>query len=358
MMETVSSTTISPTTTALSPPHPISVVTTTLTTSPVEKKNDDDEIFNNSETTTLENDELLLNSFPEEEDEENDCNCGIFGNTIRTSPIKPKLVYDVTTNTNTTTTNEKDEKQQKIIGLEKLFFWKKKKKTTEEEKMKQQILELATTKKTATDDNIEKDNNSDSDSNSFVLSVPDAVSCPVLLTYDLFLELSSALPWSLQHRTWERCFCIARDGDSIQHMLRLCQSYHQTLLVVQTTKGEVFGAFCTGKWQPFCTRSQNNKTYYGNGQSFLFSCKNSNKDVTLYRWSGKNHYCQLCQVEQNRIAMGGEGDFGLILEDNFSRGRTGYCATYSNPPLVQENDGHFQIAALEIYGPRPFNLLF
>jgi len=200
----------------------------------------------------------------------------------------------------------------------------------------------------------ENDDEEENEDYNLVLRVPDAVSCPTLLTYDLLSKLSSSLPRSLQSRTWERSFCIARDGDSIQHMLRLCQPYHQTLLVVQTTKGQVFGAFCTGKWQPFRTKTQNCNTYYGNGQSFLFAC-DDNDDVEVYRWSGKNHYCQLCQVEQNRIAMGGEGDFGLILEDNFSKGRTGYCATYSNPPLVE--DGHFEIAALEIYGPRPFNLL-
>jgi len=328
-------------TTLVSSVSPISVVVKNNTIADNDT-NDDDELSSCCVSNKKDN-------FDKEKEE--DCNCVIYGKSIPipTKPIQPKLVYDTTTTT--TRTTKKAEGRSTKNGLEKLFFWNNKKET-------KKGMELAGTTKTNNDgccsDGLDDD---DSDkSASLVLSVPDAVSCPVVLTMDLFLELSLALPWSLQHRTWERCFCIARDGDSIQHMLRLCQPYHQTLLVVQTTKGQVFGAFCTGKWQLSTTQSRKNGTYYGNGQSFLFSCHN--QKASIYKWSGKNEYCQLCQLEQNRIAMGGDGDFGLILEDNFSKGHTGYCATYANPPLVQENDGHFQIQAMELYGAKPFSLLF
>ena len=52
--------------------------------------------------------------------------------------------------------------------------------------------------------------------------------------------------------------------------------------------------------------------------------------------------------------MGGEGDFGLIVQDKFAIGETGRSMTYRNPPLV--SGGHFEIAALEVYGIVPFTL--
>ena len=52
------------------------------------------------------------------------------------------------------------------------------------------------------------------------------------------------------------------------------------------------------------------------------------------------------------IAMGGVGDFGIILQaDDFARGQTGPCRTYNNPPLCPDNV--FEIAALEVYGLQP-----
>jgi hypothetical protein len=99
--------------------------------------------------------------------------------------------------------------------------------------------------------------------------------------------------------------------------------------------------------------------------------------LSFFPWSGSNDYCQICDVEKGVLCMGGEGDFGWIVRDNFERGRTGPCRTYANPPLVPPpraatttsctienlrasaddgaarglaNDGHFEIADFEIYG--------
>ena len=51
--------------------------------------------------------------------------------------------------------------------------------------------------------------------------------------------------------------------------------------------------------------------------------------------------------------MGGEGDFGWIVQDNFSRGQTGPCRTFANPPLLPPAERVFQVADLEIYGLQP-----
>jgi len=271
-----------------------------------------------------------------EEEEEEPCICGNpFGDAKKTGAV---LVYDPT---------PKDEEPKKQHPLTQWF-----QKIIKRNDNKNVVLQKQASLRINSSDDDDKITDDDDDSLG-ILRVPDASSCPVLLTPELFLELSKALPWSLRHSTWERCFCIARDGDSIQHMLRLCQPYNQTLLVLQTTQGQVLGAFCTGKWQLFSKKNnKNNNKYYGTGQSFLFNV-NQKQSCNIYKWTGTNEYCQLCSLESGRIAMGGgNGDFGLVLEDNFSIGHSGQCATYANPPLAGDNSVKFEIAALELYGPK------
>ncbi|KAL7580988.1 hypothetical protein ACA910_005801 [Epithemia clementina (nom. ined.)] len=185
----------------------------------------------------------------------------------------------------------------------------------------------------------------------------DLISCPRILSQALMQYLNdNGIPESLQGNRWERCFAIGRDGDSFVSFLDRCAPYRQTLLVVQTTEGHVLGGFAMQTWEGQEGFGKRN-CYYGTGQSFLFSI--TPEDMThptgskaqIYKWTGTNDYCQICDVESAKIAMGGGGDFGIIVEDCFLRGQTGFCGTYDNPPLTA--DGFFEVAALEVYGLVP-----
>jgi TLD len=223
------------------------------------------------------------------------------------------------------------------------------------------------------------------------------VSCPRILTPAMMQQLhDEGLPESLQMNAWERCFAIGRDGDCFVTLLDYCAPYTQTLICLRTTRGHVLGGFVSHPW-----RSQegygNRHAYYGSsgGVSFLFCshpgpttgcCGSSSsssssstipepdtsKELQIYKWTGSNDYCQICNVDQAKLAMGGHGDFGLIVEDNFWHGQTGHCSTYNNPPLIpatnsdNENnddlnnssssggDGFFEVEAFEIYGLVPY----
>lgn len=75
--------------------------------------------------------------------------------------------------------------------------------------------------------------------------------------------------------------------------------------------------------------------------------------VKVYRWSGKNHYNQLCHTGMGKLAMGGGGigcSFGLCIQDNFTRGSSGPCDTYgTTEPLTKKGD-HFEVMDFEVYG--------
>jgi TLD len=183
----------------------------------------------------------------------------------------------------------------------------------------------------------------------------DLRTCPRILTSAMVQQIHNALPESLHSQKWDRCFAIGRDGDSFITLLECCQDYRSTVLVIQTTEGHVLGGFVNTKWS-----SNKHYRYYGTGQCFLFASHPAEEDpvptsnpLTIYKWTGGNDYCQICDNENQILAMGGEGDFGFVVRDCFLRGETGPCRTFGNPPLVPGFGGLFEIAALEIYGIVP-----
>jgi|EP00979_Chaetoceros_neogracilis_P000983 hypothetical protein len=78
-------------------------------------------------------------------------------------------------------------------------------------------------------------------------------------------------------------------------------------------------------------------------------------DVEVFAWTGSNYMTQLCT--NDKIALGGGGGFGLVIESNMLHGQTNQCATFGNPPLSKEhhNGGSFEIVNLEIWTMTPCN---
>jgi len=191
---------------------------------------------------------------------------------------------------------------------------------------------------------------------------------PRILSNDVMQEIARrGLPIALTLRKWKRIYSVAKDGDSMKTMLYLVSRYRYTLMVIKSTRGDIFGAFANDTWEE---RGSRGKTFYGSGQSFLFSVRSSlakvdnapicemqpyaptNRDqVEIYKWKGTNVYLQMCDMSNDRIAMGGGGNtgsFGLCVEDSFRRGSTGYCETFGNPRLCSDNE--FDILDMEMYG--------
>jgi hypothetical protein len=196
-------------------------------------------------------------------------------------------------------------------------------------------------------------------------SLEDLLHCPRILTEAMVHQLHSCLPESLTMNPWHRCFAIARDGDSFIKLLDSCSTFTYTLLVIRTVDGQVLGGFASQPWQAVPDRITKQGAYYGTGQSFLFaSCPEeiipgldaeshaerslSETPLQIFSWTGSNDYCQICDTNRQVICMGGGGDFGWILRDHLTRGQTGHCRTFGNPPLVP--GGSFEVADVEVYG--------
>lgn len=187
---------------------------------------------------------------------------------------------------------------------------------------------------------------------------------PMILSLDMMSQLAK---YCFEHgsfsitglKRWKRLYSVARDGDSFTSFLNHVQNEKHTILVVKTMVGDtILGAFVDTEWRK-CgggnggsasrgSASSLSPRYYGTGHSFLFSF---NPKLSVYKWTGKNNYNQLC--EGGRIALGGGGhdaNFGLCIEDCFRKGSSGNCETFNNLPLAGINNEFFDVLAFEVYG--------
>lgn len=190
------------------------------------------------------------------------------------------------------------------------------------------------------------------------------------------------LPKQLTFRKWQRLFSLARDGHKFDECMKRIHTKSQTLLVVRSTKGEIFGGYADSSWEP------DNYEYHGGEQTKIFSFvstrqrkrinpKDSDSNLTahsveyenpdcrddseeghvkvrkaalwVYRWTGANRYFQYCDGGRTLIGFGGGGArFGLSIEKDFRYGSTGSCDTFQNEALGSESN--FRVADVEIWG--------
>eukprot|EP00934_Nitzschia_sp_Nitz4_P003810 Nitzschia sp. Nitz4//scaffold25_size161228//109528//110772//NITZ4_002444-RA/size161228-processed-gene-0.166-mRNA-1//1//CDS//3329544628//3800//frame0 len=162
------------------------------------------------------------------------------------------------------------------------------------------------------------------------------------------------LPRTIAYCPWRRLYGLTRDGDSFDGCLRLISEAPRTLMVVRTTKGEVFGGYADSSWK---SSELGNNKFYGSASACLFSVNEPDnhalppKDMlNVYKWSGKNRYIQLCDVSHKMMAFGGgglNGAFGLCVQEDFQNGSTGPCDTFDNEPL--SSDSPFEIVDVEFW---------
>ena len=174
---------------------------------------------------------------------------------------------------------------------------------------------------------------------------------PFLLTLEQMTAIAeNGLPPSMMFSRWKRIYSLQRDGDSFDSaFLKKVHGHERTLLVVQTTKGEVMGAFSNSAWKGHGPSASAH--FYGSAQASLFAIDKETGEVLVYKWTGKNTYIQVCDMQHKLIALGGggkDGEFGLCIEDDFRIGSTGPCETFGNARLCTQDQ--FEIMNVECWG--------
>ncbi|KAL5507668.1 OXR1 [Sanghuangporus vaninii] len=122
------------------------------------------------------------------------------------------------------------------------------------------------------------------------------------------------------------------------------------LVAVQDAEGGVFGA-----WIPEGVHLSHG-SYYGGGDSFLWSVERkdmeSEDDLHIYKWTGKNVYVAYCDTDGFSFG-GGDGHYGLYVDASLVEGTTHPCPTFDNECLAHgERKGRmvtFDAVGLEVW---------
>ncbi|KAI8613757.1 TLDc domain-containing protein, partial [Chytriomyces sp. MP71] len=181
-------------------------------------------------------------------------------------------------------------------------------------------------------------------------------------------------PLHRESTSWRLIYSLDHHGISLNTLYHKCELYagpgNPVLLVLRDEDHGIFGAFASEAF-----RVQNG--YFGNGSSFLFKVTKGNSpssshqnsqnapsgsindvggnppalapsdmEVAVYKATGVNDYLILGQ--SHYIAMGGgEGHFGLWIDQDLYNGHSGHCHTFNNERLSKKAE--FVVQSLELW---------
>ncbi|KAG0726689.1 TBC1 domain family member 24 [Chionoecetes opilio] len=181
----------------------------------------------------------------------------------------------------------------------------------------------------------------------------------VIISKDELLTLWSWLPMRMTMYQPTLIYTTEEHGCSLTTFFQRVEKYEPTLLCIRTMDDSVFGAYCSTAWaQRHCKDEFGNwQTYFGTGESFLFSLRPT---IAKYQWVGisrqqddvplsKVEHCAelFMHADNNMITIGGGNGQGIMLDHELRFGKTEPCQTFDNPPLAPNAD--FEVKVIEVY---------
>ncbi|ODQ74939.1 hypothetical protein LIPSTDRAFT_49388 [Lipomyces starkeyi NRRL Y-11557] len=170
-----------------------------------------------------------------------------------------------------------------------------------------------------------------------------------LLSPQLAEEIRHLVPLRLQlYDTWSLCYSLEQHGVSLTTLYSLSVPPRTTsrpgyVLIVEDKLGGIFGAYLNENPRP-----TKNGRYYGNGECFLWKSRIINKTPNAaFPYTGINDYMILCEPGFLSVG-GGDGKYGLYLDDRFERGISNSCPAFGNEPL-SECGIKFDIVGIEVW---------
>ena len=173
--------------------------------------------------------------------------------------------------------------------------------------------------------------------------------------------LSLALLSSKLQGNWRRLYNNLDDGSSFEILQQALIGYQgPTTIVIQTTRGEVFGYFTECPWKLsskwFGAPGTNVSHFYDNADSFLFTLK---PQLQLYPATGSGKYYQYLHMpaahrtnEIKGLCIGGiTHDCPRVhLTTDWTRCKaTSVDTTYENGPLLEQDENFFTASVIEAY---------
>lgn len=134
----------------------------------------------------------------------------------------------------------------------------------------------------------------------------------VIMSETQIILIARLLPPLFRLREWKKVYSVDSDGISLQTFFKNAKGYSNSILFIEDDGGYKFGAYTTEDWKI-------HKHFYGTGESFLFTFRDTEEDVEFYKWSGFNEHIQYS--DKGSIAVGGaDGKFALYIRSNLYHG--------------------------------------
>ncbi|GMT05015.1 hypothetical protein PENTCL1PPCAC_27189, partial [Pristionchus entomophagus] len=217
------------------------------------------------------------------------------------------------------------------------------------------IARLQTTFEKKVRESNQRDKGRKQSSNVYCFTAP-FESC--ILSNVIATKIMSRFPSRLQLVTPELLFKLSQDGASFTHLWSKVDEADQTLIIIRTARGEVFGAYCSSSWAERNDRRERTKSkYFGTGESFVFKVtgRDEYQKVEIFGWVGNNnnepgeHVPQMFMTAGDRLIVIGSGDGDAIrISEELTSGISSRCSTFNSPPLVE--DRGFEINEMEVFG--------
>ncbi|CAL1697514.1 unnamed protein product [Somion occarium] len=148
--------------------------------------------------------------------------------------------------------------------------------------------------------------------------------------------------------SWTLLYSLDQHGISLHTLYSRCDGFlGSTLVIMKDSNDTMFGAWLGEGVHP------SKGSYYGSGESFLWKMGPDNR-VRVFKWTGKNDYIALCEPDYISFG-GGDGRYGLYLDETLLDGSSAPCPTFDNDPLCssgpRQGVGYrFECVGLEVWG--------
>lgn len=212
-------------------------------------------------------------------------------------------------------------------------------------------------------------------------SAEDQSAHPHVLSPPLMDAILNFVPEHLRGQNLWMKYSLVRDGASLETFKQYARASKDTVLVIETTKGQVFGTYVSKPWRTA-------PTFYGGSPSFVFKMRynrntpchslieqaqmESEIDVFFLLEDGQRP--QVCThymigvgegsvqkydmyggitetTEEAELRSGKNYGFALALNGDLLSGTTSKCSSYKNPCLVDANSNGepFEVLNLELW---------
>lgn len=167
-----------------------------------------------------------------------------------------------------------------------------------------------------------------------------------LLNDQIVDEISPFLPERMQLRPqWTLKYSLEQDGASIKTFYKSAErpvsdhQQHGYVLVVRDARNGLFGAYANEVLKPSEGR------YRGNNDCFLW--KHEGDKVKAFPYRGTNDFAIFCTHHFVSFG-GGDGHYGLWIDDSLDKGVSYPSLTYENETLSAQGS-KFDIIGLELW---------